>query len=375
MSAPANNAGCLKTALYLGLAGVGLLLGWQLLLVLSAGLGTLSLALFEGFDASYGQLGGLYGYGLLGLGLGAAAGAVAAQQRFRLSKLVMVVAVAAIALLLGSAVWVGTRDGRVNALPREQSVPASASNATAESAASQVSAAPAPTTESLPPATAPIPADSVATVEVVETDTTSQPAQGLRRVVVGYASLRTSWADSLAPPEAQLREADTVRLLRQAHHWARVVRTGADSAAAPTGWLRLAALRPLRTPAPAAPKRQLPRPAPVPQVDAPAPAAAAPAAPVHPTGHQQYTGYIGQLQATYFIDWQANGVLSGSYFYNQKPAIVYRLTGEVAADGALHLLEFTRGRQSARCVLQHQAGGYAGTMFNTGGQQLAMSLE
>ena len=373
MSAPANNAGCFKTAFYLGLGALGLWLGWQLLLVLGAGLATLSLALFNGLDASYGQLGGLYGYVLLGLGLGAAAGAIAAQQRFRLSKLVVVAAGAALALLLGSAVWVGASDGRLGDYFRAQNAPASASSAPAEAAApTPAPAAPAATTEALPPQPAPMPADSVAAVAA---DTTSQPARGLRRVIVSAAPLRISWADSLAQPAAQLQEADTVRLLRQTPHWARVVRTGPDSAAAPAGWLRRTALGPLRGPEPTAPKGQSPRPAPTMQAGPPEPVAAAPGAPAHPTGHQQYAGQIGQESATYSLDWQANGVLSGSYFYNQQPAVVHRLTGEVAADGTLRLLEFTRGRQSARCVLQPRAGGYAGTLTTTSGQQLAMSLE
>ncbi|MGI4870729.1 MAG: hypothetical protein ACRYFX_06055 [Janthinobacterium lividum] len=367
MSEPAKNAGCLKTAFYVVAAGLGLWLAWHILLMLSSGLGQLSLALFRHLDTSYGRLGGLYGYVLLGLGLGAAAGAVAAQQRFRLNKLILVVAGTAV-LLLGSLVFVGAtrRHRSTSGSTREQSPPATETSRTTDAPAPEVATA----TDEAPPE-APDP------VAPAEADTTSQPAQGLRRVAVGHVPLRTAWTDSLAAPVAHLQKADTVRLLRRTHHWAQVIKTGADSTDAPTGWVHLAALRPLRARATAT-KRPPVKLAPTPPQAASEPVAVAPApttpVPAHPTGHQKYTGRIGQLTATYLLDWQADGTLSGSYFYDQKPEIVYRLTGALKTNGELHLVEFTRGRQSARCVLQRQAVGYAGTMSNTDGQQFAMSL-
>ncbi len=93
-----------------------------------------------------------------------------------------------------------------------------------------------------------------------------------------------------------------------------------------------------------------------------------------PTGHRQHTGQVDNSDVTYAIDWQDNGELSGTYYYNQSPGAIHRLTGAANAAGELRLLEVTRGKQSARCVLQRQNDGYVGTMSNSDGRQMPMSL-
>ena len=367
MSNPQQNTGCVKIVLIV--VGVGL--GFILLKFLYFAGCYLAVNLFVGMDlSSYGRIGtsGWAGYALLGLGLGAAGGAIAAQRRFRLNKLVSIGAVALV-LVLCSFVFIGNSASSVAAAE----LPSTSEDASVTT--------PSETTTEIPGVGEP-------SAELAA-DTTSQPADGWLRVVVSYAPLRTDWTDSTAAPQAYLREEDSVQVLRKTHGWAQVMRSGSDPASARVGWIRLAGLGPL--PEPKTDESARPQQTAVEASREPSattstrdsaesasergisePAATSVAL---PTGHRQHTGQIGKLAATYSLDWQPSGVLTGSYYYDKDPSTIYRLTGAANATGELRLVEFTRGRQSARCELKLQDGTYTGTMFNTDGRQFPISLE
>ena len=367
MSNPQQNTGCVKIVLIV----VGVVLGFILLKFLYFASCYLAVNLFVGMDLStYGRIGtgGWAGYALLGLGLGAASGAIAAQRRFRLNKLVSIGAVALV-LVLGSFVFIGNT---------ASSAAAAALPATSEDASSII---PDDTTAEMPEAGEP-------SAEVA-VDTTSQPVDGFL-LSTGTVAVWGNWTDSLRSTSTYLHAYDTVRLVRRAGAWVRVVNGGVEQRDdVPTGWVRLARLSPLPEP-----KTDEPVPAQQTTVEASRkPSARAstrdsvesasergisePAATsvALPTGHRQHTGQIGKLAATYSLDWQPSGVLTGSYYYDKDPSTIYRLTGAANATGELRLVEFTRGRQSARCELKLQDGTYTGTMFNTDGRQFPISLE
>lgn len=330
--------------LFLLLVAVALWFTYQLLAVASP-------ALFLRLDASYGRAGGAFGYALLGLGLGAAAGAIAAQRRYRLNKLILVGA-GGLALLLVGLAQLGNSEASTYIATEDLQPTATEGEAVAAE----------PPTEELP-------AEPGA---VATSDTSSLAAEGLQQITVRVAPLRSYWSDSLQAPVAYLHEGDTVRLLRRAHAWALV------SNATTVGWMRLAGLGPYeKDPAPEVVARaeemneQEVKPAASTTHSVETPTAAV----EHPTGHQEHHGRVGQLNATYSLDWQPGGELSGSYFYDNTPTTIYRLTGYVSPEGELHLLEFTRGRQSASCTLTKQAAGYLGTMRNVDGREFEMALD
>ena len=367
MSNPQQNTGCVKIVLIV--VGVGL--GFILLKFLYFASCYLAVNLFVGMDLSiYGRIGtgGWVGYALLGLGLGASGGVIAAQRRLRLNKLVSIGA-AALVLVLCSFVFIGNS---------ASSVAAAELLSTSEDASVTT---PSETTTEIPGVGEP-------SAELAA-DTTSQPADGWLRVVVSYAPLRTDWTDSTAAPQAYLREEDSVQVLRKTHGWAQVMRSGSNPASARVGWIRLAGLGPIPEPKadePAQPQQTVVEASRKPSATTSTrdsaesasergisePAATSVAL---PTGHRQHTGQIGKLAATYSLDWQPSGVLTGSYYYDKDPSTIYRLTGVANATGELRLVEFTRGQQSARCELKLQDGTYVGTMFNTDGRQFPMNLE
>ena len=360
MSTKEQNAGCIK----IGLIGVALALGWFVLKFLYKAGCYLGANAFIGVDSStYGHAGGgAVGYALLGLGLGAACGAIAAQQRFRLNRLVSIGA-GALALGLFTFVFVGNTAAGAPAAENQVADEVQTVEAAGEASADSTSVS--------------SPIESVA-----YQDTVSEPAGEWMRVVVGIAPLRRSWFDSLAAPHARLKEEDTVHIVRRAHNWALVVGGSPGQQNAPTGWVRMTGLGPLAEPEAETDEPQ--QQASETTADKPAEAtssqdSASVEAPIKqvswPTGHQQHRGQVGKQAATFSIDWQADGVLSGSYFNDQSPSTIYRLTGVATAGGELRLVEFTRGHQSARCVLHLQGESYVGTMTNTDGQQHPMSLE
>lgn len=368
MSTQKQNPGCVKIVLTI----VGIGLAFILLKFLYFASCYLAVNLFVGMDSSvYGQMGtsSWVGYALLGLGLGTAGGAIAAQRRFRLNSLVSVGAVVLI-LALCSFVFI---DNTANSALVADTQPVDNHYAIARAGESTID-----TSTVITPV-----------AESTHQDTASEPAEEWMRVVVRTAPLHSNWVDSLAAPHAHLKEADTVHVIRRAHGWARVVvggRAGQDGA--PVGWIRLTGLGPFLEPesGPEEPPEQVATASfkREPRVNSNRDSATATthsdtepaAAPVAwPTGHRQHTGQIGKFAATYSIDWQPNGVLTGSYYNDQNPGAIYRLTGVANAAGELHLVEFTRGRQSARCELKLKDGTYTGTMFNTDGHQFPMSLE
>lgn len=340
-----------------------LLLGAAMLWVTYRVLEEAAPAVFLQLDGSYGRLGGSFGYALLGLGLGAAAGAIAAQRRYRLNRAILAGAAGLMLLLAYLASLGSTGTSTYISASDLQPAETSVAEVTDSSSANE-------------------PADASTPQAIL--DTSSTAVQEWRQVTERMAPMHLKWADSLRAPVAYLYQGDTVRLLRRAHGWAQVVSiTGTPL----TGWVRLAGLgamagREEQPKAAVEPEKQTAVETDEPAVDAPeadesgvnTPEASA-ASIEHPTGHREHHGQVGQLYATYSLDWQTNGELSGSYFYNEKPNTIYRLTGSVSPSGELHLLEFTRGRQSARCTLQWQGNGYQGTMHNTDGQQFDMTLE
>lgn len=344
-----------NTLAALVLLGVVVWLGWQVLQEVYYVLKATSAGLFMTLEASYGRLGGLPGYVLLGLGLGAAAGAVAAQHRYRLSRAIALGAALGV-LVLSALAYIGSQ-WLDEALTR----PVVAADEPMDSNNAPVP--PAPTT--IPPPTEP---------PAAAPDTASQPATGLR-LAPEHLALLANWRDSAAAPVAYQLLADTVQLWRQAHGWGFITdRVPPGRQPLARGWVRLASLQPL-PPAPAPVAEALPAAAaPSEREEAPTPdslgATTAPeGAATHPVGQQQLWGQVGGQAVAYTLDWQASGELSGSYAYEQQPALRYRLTGRLDAGGQLHLLEFARGRQLARCELRRQPGGYAGTRYATSGEQ------
>ena len=237
----------------------------------------------------------------------------------------------------------------------------------------------------LEPAEEPAMSTAAAATEMLP-DTASQTAYGWMQVAVTNAPLRTSWTDSLASPTVYLQPDDWVRVLRRARTWVQV-QGPADRSA--VGWIRRQALANLRPSAPPDDAEAEPPASETtesnetadnsdPEATATndeATGTAAPATTSWPTGSRTYVGRIGNYHARFALDWQPDGQLSGTYRLDEQPGLVLRLTGAPAADGSLHLAEFTKGRLSARCVLQRQGEGFVGTMFNTDGRQFEMTLE
>jgi hypothetical protein len=372
-TAPNNNGGCGKTLLYLLLGSAGLWIGWHALQWLYYAFSYAGANALLALDlSSYGQLADSYwlGYGVLGLGLGAAGGAIAAQRRFGLARAVAVGGWVAIVLLLGIVyATIETDDSTETSTSIVEPQPV-------QTPTLSTLAAPAPAPDAERPHRA-----------AAQLDTSSIAAEGWQQVVGSAAPLLAYWPDSLAKPLDYLQEGDTVQLLRRAHAWVQVASIAADRVTS-IGWVHLAGLRPL------AATDELPTEVPEATVWAAekttkatsktkkskynrsvAPDSTAPATPPHPLGHQQHMGQVGDQAVTYALDWQPNGELSGTYYYNQQPNKLYRLTGAMTASGELHLLEMTRGRQSGRCILQRQGDSYIGQMVDTEGNQRSMTLE
>ncbi|AMR28310.1 hypothetical protein A0257_15255 [Hymenobacter psoromatis] len=356
-----------NTFLYFLLLVLAIWLGWKVLLITYYALSYAGLNTMLALDLSaFGRLSASHwpGYAGLGAGLGAAGGAIAARRRFGLGRPVEVLGWIAIVLLLG-LIYATTE------------VETAAENTTT---VVEGPTAPATTVSPTPPAPAEVREQPIVKYAPAP-DTSSTAAEGWQQIVVRVAPLRASWVDSSAKPFAYLHAGDTVQLVRRAHAWAQVANSLAGS-----GWVRRASLGPLAEedePAPAEEQALTPpaqpratlakastqaKPAVRPDTAAPAITAA------RPVGHQQCSGTVDNLAVKYSLDFQKTGVLSGYYYYQQQPGKVYRLTGSLAPSGELQLLEFTRGRQSARCVLQRQGNDYAGTKYAIVGGQVPMTL-
>jgi hypothetical protein len=313
------------------------------------------------------------GYALLGLGLGAAGGAIAAQRRFRLNKLVSIGAVALV-LVLCSFVFIGnTASGVAAADLTAVSVPDDA----VESSSVMASDA--------------ILSDSVSDQVLSESDTQSNGPgltldsnpNLLEKTFRYIKEHRVKDASNIIPDTygefetAMLEDTANIIALHQvfkAEKW-----EGADLSDEQFAKLMLSGLqrKPQAAPvqAPVRPSTETSVRDSVEYTSEKHDSEPVATSVAFPTGHRQYTGQVGKLAATYSLDWQPSGVLTGSYYYDKDPGTIYRLTGAATATGELRLVEFTRGRQSARCELKLQDGTYAGTMFNTDGRQFPMNLE
>lgn len=372
MSNPQQNTGCVKIVLVV--VGVGL--GFILLKFLYFASCYLAVNLFIGMDSStYGRVGtnAWAGYALLGLGLGAAGGAIAAQRRFRLNKLVSIGAVALV-LVLCSFVFIGnTASGVAAAELPPVSVPGDALESSSVIASD--------TTLS----------DSVSDQALSKSDTpskgpglSSDNAPNLLEKTFRYIKQhRVKDVSNIIPDTygefetAMLEDTTNIIALHEvfkAEKW-----EGAELGDEQFAMLMLSGLQRKTQ---ATPIQTAVRPSKETSVrDSVSYTSekhdSEPVAPsvAFPTGHRQYTGQVGRLAATYSLDWQPSGVLTGSYYYDKDPSTTYRLTGAATATGELRLVEFTRGRQSARCELKLHDGTYVGTMFNTDGRQFPMNLE
>ncbi|MEM1444212.1 MAG: hypothetical protein AAGF67_17830, partial [Verrucomicrobiota bacterium] len=82
--------------------------------------------------------------------------------------------------------------------------------------------------------------------------------------------------------------------------------------------------------------------------------------------------------AEFQLNWQQSGTVSGTYHYPSKPGVTYQLVGSNPREGELQLDEYTKGEMTARCVLRKRLTEtqiiWEGTMTNTDGRELAMSL-
>lgn len=372
MSNPQQNTGCVKIVLIV--VGVGL--GFILLKFLYFASCYLAVNLFVGMDLStYGRIGtgGWAGYALLGLGLGAAGGAIAAQRRFRLNKLVSLGAVALV-LILCSFVFIGNTASSIAAteLPdvsgasdklESSSVVASdtiLSNSVSDQAPSESN------TQSNGPSllldNAPnllektflyIKQHDVKDATNIIPDTYGEFETGMLEDAANIVALHKLF-------KAEKWEGAELSDEQFANLMLRGLKRKPQATTNQTA-VSLSGTNSVRDSA---------------QYTSEEPDAEPTASSVTlPTGHRQHTGQIGKLAATYSLDWQSSGVLTGSYYYDKDPSTIYRLTGAATATGELRLVEFTRGRQSARCELKLQDGTYVGTMFNTDGRQFPMNLE
>jgi hypothetical protein len=92
----------------------------------------------------------------------------------------------------------------------------------------------------------------------------------------------------------------------------------------------------------------------------------------------EYRGRVGNLAASFSLDWHDDGTVSGTYSYPDRPGTTYRLVGVNPREGILMLEEFTGDRKTARCELTKRLTGdkivWAGKMFNTDGRVFRMSF-
>ncbi|MAS96716.1 MAG: hypothetical protein CMO55_26290 [Verrucomicrobiales bacterium] len=91
-----------------------------------------------------------------------------------------------------------------------------------------------------------------------------------------------------------------------------------------------------------------------------------------------YRGNVGKLTAVFFLHWNDDSSVHGSYYYPAREGTVYKLTGSNPRDGELYLTEFTGNEVTAKCVLTKKLTDgnviWEGTMNNTDGRQFPMTL-
>jgi|GEM_PF-2514438 len=89
---------------------------------------------------------------------------------------------------------------------------------------------------------------------------------------------------------------------------------------------------------------------------------------------KSYTGKVGNSDAQYELVWNSDGTIDGIYHNPKKPNVTYLLKGKDWGNGKVLLTEFTGDAVSANCELLLQNNCYAGTMNNTDGRVLQMTM-
>jgi len=87
-----------------------------------------------------------------------------------------------------------------------------------------------------------------------------------------------------------------------------------------------------------------------------------------------FNGNVGKLDASFTLNWYADGRVEGTYFYPSRQGVVYSLKGTENSDGLLVLNEYTNDKLSANCELQKSNNCYEGTMKNTDGRSFNMKF-
>ncbi len=104
------------------------------------------------------------------------------------------------------------------------------------------------------------------------------------------------------------------------------------------------------------------------------PQTATPVRRVIPAFPKSYSGFVGRLKTLYSISWNTDGTITGTYYYPDRNAVKYILKGKKMTNGSIELTEFTNNIPSATCTLFPRDKCYMGTMINTDGRQLKMSM-
>ena len=88
----------------------------------------------------------------------------------------------------------------------------------------------------------------------------------------------------------------------------------------------------------------------------------------------EFAGNVGKMKAHYSLRMDNSQGLTGSYYYDSKPAKVYALEGKLQEGGNLVLSEYTGNTKTATCALNLSGGCYTGQMRNTDGRSFNMNI-
>lgn len=96
------------------------------------------------------------------------------------------------------------------------------------------------------------------------------------------------------------------------------------------------------------------------------------------TGAQEYSGNVGKMEATFFLEWGKDDSVSGEYWYPERKGMVYTLKGANHEPGKMILEEFTGEKKTATCSLTKRVTDqeiiWEGRMINTDGRKFPMKL-
>lgn len=87
-----------------------------------------------------------------------------------------------------------------------------------------------------------------------------------------------------------------------------------------------------------------------------------------------FSGDVGNLNASYKLEWNSDGTINGSYFYPSQSSTIYSLKGRDLGNGNIQLTEYTGNNISANCNLIEQGNCYVGKMNNTDGRNFNMTI-